>query len=491
MNKRSQAARRTVLAAGAATALALGGPAPSAGAADPVPSVANDTVWRDTAGDPVLAQGGNVLKVGSAYYWVGTSLVSGQPKHVNLYRSTDLETWTFEGPILSQSGTTGDLATGKWLGRPQLVHNPTTGMYVLVVEVNGPTAGLGNSVLFATSPTVDGTYTPGTSSLVNGYTMGDHSVFVDGDDAYLVYVGDNATTRNVSMNVAPLDADWTSVKPAVSTGWDNLREAPAILKKDSAYYMFASGKDWWNATATSYRTSTDLKTWSAWKTLATDPPSGNSYGTQFEQIIPVVGSESTSYLYNGDRYSQFHGGTAPAPGGIGRNAWYPLTFTDGVPTLHGATTVDVDAAAGTLRADEIANGRFDQDVAGTAIPQWSVSGTAGATKVEDTTDPGNRRLAMWSAGPYNAWAAQDLTLPNGTYTLSFDHRSSGGQTNAYVSVKNYGGPEIQTSLKTAQPTWATRTVTFTVTNGSARVGIWTDGPGGKWLNLDNVSVWRN
>lgn len=96
---------------------------------------------------------------------------------------------------------------------------------------------------------------------------------------------------------------------------------------------------------------------------------------------------------------------------------------------------------------------------------------------------------MWHPSPYSAWARQDLTLPNGTYTLSFDHKSSGGQNLAYAEVKNHGGPDIRTDLSTSRPGWTKRTVTFTVTTGTARIGIWTDGPGGTWLNSDNVSVW--
>ncbi|MFF1418147.1 family 43 glycosylhydrolase [Streptomyces sp. NPDC058280] len=489
MNTRSHQLRLGALAAAVALATAAAGSlSPTAAAAEPASFIANDTMWHDTAGNEILAQGGNVLKVGSTYYWAGTKLVSGAAKDVNLYSSTDLENWTFEGPILSQDGTEGDLAEGNWLGRPQLVRNPASGTFVLVVEVDG---ALGNNVLFATSPTVDGTYTPtGPSTTVNGNTMGDHSVFVDGDNAYLVYVGDNATTRNVSVNVAPLNSNWTAVEPAISSVWDNVHEAPAIVKAGATYYMFASGKDWWNATPTSYRTSSDLTGWSGWKTVPTEPSSANSFGTQFEQIIPVVGSQGTSYLYNGDRYSQFKDGAAPAPDGVGRKAWYPVTFASGIPKLHGSTDVDVDAAAGTLTVNEVANGRFDQDAAGVAPPQWDVSGTAGAAKTDvGTNGPDDRQLTMWHPSPYSAWVRQDLTLPNGTYTLSFDHKSSGGQNLAYAEVKNHGGPDIRTDLRTSRPGWTKRTVTFTVTTGTARIGIWTDGPGGTWLNIDNVSVW--
>ncbi|MFD7313542.1 family 43 glycosylhydrolase [Streptomyces sp. NPDC059883] len=492
MNVRARATHLTTTLT-AAVALALGGTVTlPAHAAGPSSVIANDTVWTDTDGNPILAQGGNVLKVGATYYWVGTKLVSGRPKQVNLYSSTDLENWTFRGPVLSQSGTEGPLAaTGNlWLGRPQLIRNPATGTFVLVVEVTDP-ATKRNHVLFATSPTVDGAYKPTDDGAtpVNGTTMGDHSVFVDGSDAYLVYVGDQGGDINSTLNVAPLDTNWTKVKPAVwserNTGH---KEAPGIVKAGATYYMFASGMDWWNATPTSYRTGKDMSSWGqdSWKSVATRPASDNSYGTQFEQIIPVVGTQGTSYLYNGDRYSQYHGTGAPAPGGIGHNAWYPLTFEGGVPRLHGYTDVDVDAAAGTVTGNPVANGRFDQDVTGSRIPQWGVTGAARVD--ESTVGDGRRQLTLWDDAAYSAWADQQVALPNGSYKLSFDYRTSGGQNNAYFEVKDHGSAAVRTDLTTKQGAWTTKTVNFTVTSGKANLGIWADSAKDTWLNVDNVSV---
>jgi len=483
-------------------ATVVGATAPAAAAA-PYPDIANDTVWEDTAGNQIKAQGGNVFKEGSTWYWVGTGMdKSPDPdnllaKSINLYSSPDLENWTFVKALVTQSGATGDLKAGGWLGRPQLIHNPVTGKYIVWAEVgsglkNSAGDSLGNAQAVFVSDTLTGSYVYKGKQLTDGVTAGDHSVFVEGDNAYLVYVGDSTQSRNVDLNIAPLSTDWLTVEAPSWTGDYGHHEAPGIVKVGPTYYLFASGMNWWAGTATSYRTSTDLQNWSAWSNVVNQPASSTSFGTQFEQIIPVTGTAGTSYLYNGDRYSQFHGHGSPAPGGIGRNAWYPLTFSGGVPTLHGATDVAVNASAGSISWNRVANGRFDQEVAGTSIPQWSSSGTAGAVKVENTTSTvNNRQLTLWSAGAFNAWAAQDVSLPNGTYTLKFDYKSSGGGHNAFVSLKNHGGSESQTSLKSAQTTWMTKTVSFTVTTEKVRIGAWLDGSGGQWLNLDNVSIWKN
>ncbi|KAF6601275.1 beta-xylosidase, partial [Paenibacillus sp. EKM208P] len=34
-------------------------------------AITNGTDWKDTAGNPIQANSGNILKVGSTYYWYG------------------------------------------------------------------------------------------------------------------------------------------------------------------------------------------------------------------------------------------------------------------------------------------------------------------------------------------------------------------------------------------------------------------------------------
>ncbi|MEV8434701.1 family 43 glycosylhydrolase (plasmid) [Streptomyces sp. HUAS 31] len=489
--------RLTTLAAAVALALTGASTLP-AQAAEPSSYVANDTVWKDTDGNPILAQGGNVLKVGGTYYWVGQGIVRGEAKALNLYSSTDLENWKFENAILEQDGSKPYLNYPYWLGRPQLLQRPD-GKFVVVAEVNNGDRNR-NQMLFATSDTIDGKYTlTGDPKEVNGNTTGDHSVFVDGDKAYLVYVGDLGRGEdkqfNQTLNVAPLNDDWTGVEPTIYSEWYAHKEAPAILKANGSYYLFASGMDNWNATPTSYRASTTLGGWdksTAWKQVSTRPSSGNSFGTQFEQVIPVVGAGGkTSYLYNGDRYSQFYGDTTTtAPGGVGLNAWYPLTFESGAPVLHGYTDVDVDTAAGTVTGNPVANGRFDQDVVGTRIPQWNTSKANGAAKVEESALGDSRRqLTLWDDAAYTSWVSQEVSLPNGTYEVSFDYRSSGGQNSAYFEVKGHGGAAVPVQLNTKQDAWTTKKVTVTVSSGKVNLGIWADGPANKWLNIDNVAIW--
>jgi hypothetical protein len=540
-------ARTTRLFSAALTAIAVAiagtvSWAPATAAA-PAKHIANDTVWKDTSGNEIKAQGGNVFKEDGVWYWVGTQMdpaVGGvlQPKSINLYSSSDLQSWKFVKNLVKQSDDQADIphvsgadmsdltVTGsKWLGRPQLIHKPG-GEYVIWVEVGGgktytkpdhTVVSLGNAQGVFTSSTIDGTYTyqgkqyvsrknsDGTLS-ANTYTSGDRSVFVDNGQAYLVYVGDSDSTRNVDINVAPLDSTWQNVGKPIVTRSISGHEAPGMVKVGSKYYLFASGQYWWAGTPTSYLVGDSIAglgtSWNYANKNPQYPDPANtatptdSFGTQFEQIIPVVDSAGSvqSYLYNGDRYSEWYDGSDQAPSGTGRNAWYPVTFDSaGVPTLHGATDVAVDATAGTIAWNYIANGRFDQhaynDSKG-SHPYWTLTGTG---QVEATSNALTKQQLVLGGTNTSGSATQTVTLPNGTYTLTFDYKSQGTSAHSAVTVTGNGSnPAVApVDLTAPQSTFATKTVTFTVTTNTATVTAAVDSTGWAQLQLDNVSLWQN
>ncbi|MFB2596688.1 family 43 glycosylhydrolase [Herbiconiux sp. P17] len=510
-------------------------------AAAPSDHIANDTGWKDAAGNEIKAQGGNVFREDDVWYWVGTSMdpkvgTVATPKSINLYSSPDLENWSFVKALVTQSddpssiphvagADMADLAvTGsKWLGRPQLIHKPG-GKYVIWVEVgggktftkpDGTVVSLGNGQGVFTSDAIDGTYTyqgkqfvshrnaDGTTT-ANTYTSGDRSVFIDGGNAYLVYVGDSLSGRNADINVAPLDSTWQNVGKPIITRSIGGHEAPGMVKVGSTYYLFASGQHWWAGTPTSYLKGASIETLgTTWNYVDKAPnypdpakPSTptDSFGTQFEQIIPVTDAQGVvkSYLYNGDRYSQWYTGTHEAPSGSGRNAWYPVTFDSaGVPTLHGATDVDVDATSGTLTWNYIANGRFDQrrhDDAAGANPYWTLSGTAG---VQATSNPVTKQQLVLGGTNTSGSATQAVTLPAGSYTLGFDYKTQGAANHAAVTVTGTGVTADPVDLTAPQSTFAHKTVTFTVGGGTVTLSAAVDSSAWSRLQLDNVTLWRD
>jgi hypothetical protein len=76
------------------------------------------------------------------------------------------------------------------------------------------------------------------------------------------------------------------------------------------------------------------------KLLRTEPFSQDSFNTQHDFVLPVTGSESTTYVYVGDRYSQW------TKRGPGRNIFLPLTWENGEPLLRWRQGWRLDVSTG-------------------------------------------------------------------------------------------------------------------------------------------------
>jgi len=278
--------------------------------------------------------------------------------NTKLYSSANLADWKFENNILKREGPFSILG---WAGRPGLLHNRASGQYVLIFEADSRQWER-HKVGFACSNTVNGSYKFARYEYPEGdRSTGDQSVYQEGDDGYLVCTLDKIINGkrylNQSLAIFKLTDDYLGVEAKVYEGFDNVngnpsvnprnqtsREASHIIKVNGMYYWFSSGLQGWNSTETKYATAKSLSgPWSELEVLATEPVSSDSYNTQHDFIIPVVGGEATTYVYVGDRYSQHHGK------GIGRNIFLPLVWDHNEPRLKWFKTWKIDTAAGTWR----------------------------------------------------------------------------------------------------------------------------------------------
>lgn len=318
-------------------------------------TIVNDTVWRTVDGEPILAQGGNVTKVGDTYYWYGRDFDHG--KNINCYSSQDLVNWKFERAVYSDSVSKNNRQKVNWLGRPTVIYHQASKQYVMVVEYN---VGSRNRVAFLTSssPTGDFYWRPEKNvTLPDGENpMGDQSVFVDDDGrAYLLFISDDTAT-NSHFKIAPLTPDYLGLEPVIhscgyTTASGGNHEAATIIKHAGYYYLFSSETRGWLSSRTSYKRARSLSgfgcsggdDWLGWTFVRTSPSSPNSYNTQHDFIITVRGTEQTSYVYAGDRWNNMKAEV----GGVGRYGWYPLTFdANGVPTLNGHQRWSLDVVTG-------------------------------------------------------------------------------------------------------------------------------------------------
>lgn len=349
-------------------------------------TITNDGNWTDTSGNPIQANSGNILKVGSTYYWYGEHATNGTFDKVNVYTSTDLKNWTFGNSILTKNSAT-ELNTSK-IERPKVIYNATTKKYILWAHYeNGSDYSLAR-VAVATSDTPDGNFTYKGSFRPLDYESRDMTVFVDTDNkAYLITASrQNNGGANNSMAIFRLTDDYTGVASFV--GWvfeGAYREAPAVVKKGSKYYLFTSQASGWYPNQGGYATSSSIT--GAWSALFPfgDP---SAYATQIHSIATITGSAGTSYIYMGDRWN-------PLNLSDHKFIWLPLTLNDSnsTATLNWYSSWNIDAATGTVSLPSLTN--FALGKPATAISTASSSATTNA-------NDGNAQTS---------WAASSATWP--------------------------------------------------------------------------------
>lgn len=498
--------RRTIAAMLFPIALTLPfvGGAANAGAADPAPRVAasatiqNDVFWKDTAGNPIYSQGGGVLKVGSTYYWYGVKY-NGAVSYYNnpaggkngntsfsaitIYSSTDLANWKFEGNAM----TTADV-NGGWIGRVGVARNPTTGKYVLVSQLD-------SGLVFGTSSTPNGHFTrAGTQSTIANVSTGmsgDQSIFTDDDGrAYVIFSNKSGRSH---LYVSPLrSSDFLHVEPAknIYNSSKGGREGNVMFKNAGTYYFCSSDLHGWNSSQTYCISSKNIMGPYSSEFVLQGTSADFSHVTQTGLAFSVTGSAGSFVMFGGDRWSDFAGN------GIGYNDWVPVTFNGTTPVFHSLSQWNVDAAAGTWSVGSgnnyVLNPSAEADrVAQNKLAGWTntknVSGDPNSNKLGGHT--GRWAMSQYYASAYNASMSQNISLPNGTYTLSAWVKSSGGQKKANVFARNFGASEVNRSISRPMGSWTKVSVPgISVTDGSIQVGVLSDANPGNWVNVDDFSL---
>ncbi len=477
-------------------------------------TIRNGVFWKDTSGTPIYSQGGGILKVGGTWYWYGAKYAeavsyarepvpkpnNGNPvfSAVTAYSSTDLVNWKFEGEVL-KAGAAGKMFDQPgWVGRLGVVHNKRTGKYVLLTQYSSRENGSG--VLFATSDSPTGPFVYQRLQThidrVATPTSGDQTVFVDDDgQAWLVFSSGGDRRK---LYVAPLRAsDFLAVEPAtlVHAAPAGGREGNAMFKHKGLYYFCSSDLHGWNASRSFYMTATSITGPYTPENLIEGTEADFSHVSQNGFFVPVQGSEATTVLYAGDRWSNY------AANGTGYNIWVPLSFEGDRPVFNSLSEFRLDAAKGNWSVGKgnnyVLNPGFEADrVAQTSVAGWRTSWTSikGAAPIVNALEGRNSRwaLVLRHLDPSMGSAIQDIKLPNGSYTLRAWVRSSGAQGVARLFASGHGGPEAAHVFTGALGDWTQVTLPgIAVRNGSVQVGVYTEGKDGQWLMLDDVSLVRD
>jgi hypothetical protein len=298
------------------------------------------TAWKDTSGHLIQAHGGGMIKVGSTYYWFGEDK-TGESKgntpflDVPCYSSTDLAHWKFEGKVLTAQRS-GDLGPGRIVERPKVVFNRTTRQYVMYFHSDSNGTHTITRVGVATSSTVCGAYSYRGSFKPLGNISLDIGLFVDDDGSgYLI-----SDTRTKGLKIYRLSADYLTVVSTVATLPE--LEAPALFKKSGRYYLLTSHRTGWNTNDNVYSTSTSLAHgWSSWKLFA--PAGSKTFNSQTTFVLPVTGSQGTTYMFMGDRW---------IPSSLGKSTyiWLPLTVKGTSVSMSWHAKWFIDTATGLWHA---------------------------------------------------------------------------------------------------------------------------------------------
>ena len=164
-------------------------------------------------------------------------------------------------------------------------------------------------------------------------------MFKDADGkAYLCYVWDQAGP-NRQHGIYLMSPDYLTLDKRIYLFDFPSREAPMIMKRNNLYYYLTSRTAGIRSTATNYYTATNLAgPWTRPKVLST-PGSDNSWDTQCDFVLPIHGSQGTTYVYCGDRWIHTEARQGDYP-------WLPFEFDGDTPTVNYYQDWDINLTTG-------------------------------------------------------------------------------------------------------------------------------------------------
>ena len=405
-------------------------------------TIANGGFWNDTSGKRIEAHGAGFIQVGDTWYWVGEdkSMNSGNFFGVNVYASKDLVTWQFRNAIITRQTSTDLAAADRIIERPKIIYNDSTKQYVMWLHWDGANYATAQAGVF-TSATVDGNYTQVSHFQPNNNMARDDSLFKDDDgNAYFMAAANN----NQDMIIYQLADDYLSVKSQVVTVFaGKQREAPAMFKQGGRYYLITSAATGWDSNQAQYASATNIA--GPWSSL-TNLGDGTTYDTQSAFVIPYVGSQTTTYIFAGDRWQD--------PDLVSsKYIWIPIQISGTSLTLNDYAEWQLDVTTGHWSDDQ------------TMIPQtnWSLI----YADSEETSAENGKATNAFDGSTSTFWHTQytgsapahphEIQIDLGaTYGLDGFHYVARQDNNTHGMVADY-----QFYVSTDKTNWGTAVATGT------------------------------
>jgi hypothetical protein len=379
-------------------------------------TVTNGVQFTDTSGNVVHAHGGGILQHGGYYWWFGENRNADNTfRAVSVYRSTDLRSWEFRNNVLTPAAA-GELQ-GANIERPKVIYNAATGRFVMWMhKENGVDYGEARAAV-ASSATIDGTYSyHGSFRPLGTHMSRDITLYNDNGTAYMI----SAADENYDLHIYRLTADFLNVSTLVGNFWNDAhREAPALFKRGSTYFMLTSGATGWNPNQAKYATASSISgPWTGW----TNTGDGSTFRSQPTYVLPV----GNSFLYLGDRWAGAWGG----PVNDSQYVWLPISFPSATSmSLTWYPSITIDAAAGTVTGNPAVHQRITNRNSGRVVDVVSSS----------TADNAEVKQYAWNSGNNQRWEFREA---GGGY-VNLVNRNSGKCLDVASSSSADGANVIQ------------------------------------------------
>lgn len=297
-----------------------------AGSVKSYSSFKSGTLWYDDKGEIINAHGGGILYANNKYYWFGEKRGRSAQEGVNVYSSSDLYNWKYEGLALAPGeDTASDIARGCLMERPKVIYNKKTGKYVMWfhLELRGQGYKAARAAV-AISDNVTGPYKYLHSFRPNGNMSRDMNLFVDDDGtAYHIF----SSRENYDLRIAKLTDDFLSPTTKDSMLFSKHREAPALFKHNNRYYLITSAATGWKANKASLHVADNLfGPWTFVGNPLVGPNADSTFGGQSTYVLPVQGKKD-AFIFIADKWN---------PGDLkdSRYLWLPVQFKNGEPFIE-------------------------------------------------------------------------------------------------------------------------------------------------------------
>jgi len=141
------------------------------------------------------------------------------------------------------------------------------------------------------------------------------------------------SSTDITVHVTELSDDYLSTKGNYTRIFiDRYMEAPAVFKKDGAYYFIGSGCTAWqpNAARSAVSYTSILGPWIELGNPARGLDANTTFHSQSTYVLPVAcdgDSSSDRFIFIADRWNEKNLSDS-------RYVWLPISFEEERPTIH-------------------------------------------------------------------------------------------------------------------------------------------------------------